>query len=153
MSDPRHNSRIIAIQKLFEQTFPGIDPMDKPTEQKFELDVLSEVDEFSDYNEELVDQLIIGVSQSYKTIDLVIAELAPEWPIDKIAKTDLQILRIAIWEGFIGKITPKKVAIDEAIELAKEFSNEQSRKFINGVLGALIANEEKYQSKLTDEQK
>lgn len=52
-------------------------------------------------------------------------------------KVDLQILRIAIFEGFIGKLTPPKVAIDEAIELAKEFGGQASDKFVNGVLGAL----------------
>ena len=54
-------------------------------------------------------------------------------------KIDLQILRIGILEGFITKSVPKKVAVNEAIELAKEFSNEQSRKFVSGVLGALIS--------------
>ena len=71
-------------------------------------------------------------------------KLAPEWPLNNIAKIDLEILRIAILEGFILKITPEKVAINEAIELAKEFSNDQTRKFVSGVLGNLFTNKEKY---------
>lgn len=143
MEDPRHNARIIAIQRLFERTFPGTE-LNKPKESEFSHDVLSEIDHLSNLNTNLVEKLFKGVVENYIEIDKVIAELAPEWPLEKIAKTDLQILRVAILEGFVLKITPEKVAIDEAIELTKEFSNEQSRKFINGVLGSLISKKEKY---------
>lgn len=70
-------------------------------------------------------------------IDLEIAKAAPEWPIDKIAKTDLAVLRLACFELSEAK-EPPKVVIDEAIELSKEFGNDNSPKFINGVLGTIL---------------
>lgn len=102
---------------------------------------------FSDINE--IDKAYIsaiqeGIKNNKKKVDELILKLAPEWPLTNISKIDLEILRIAILEGFILKITPEKVAINEAIELAKEFSNDQTRKFVSGVLGNLFSNKEKY---------
>lgn len=71
-------------------------------------------------------------------IDKCIEKAAPDWPIDKIAKIDLSILRLATYELVIVKKEPPKVIIDEAIELAKEFGNDQSANFINGALGSII---------------
>jgi len=71
-------------------------------------------------------------------IDEKIQKAAPEWPIAKIAKIDLAILRLAAHELLIKKSEPPKVVIDEAIELAKTYGNEQSAKFINGVLGTIL---------------
>lgn len=70
-------------------------------------------------------------------IDKIITENAPKWPLDKINKVDLSILRCAIWE-LIYKDTPPKVAIDEAIELSKEFGTESSSSFVNGVIGSAV---------------
>ncbi|MEI7578753.1 MAG: transcription antitermination factor NusB [bacterium] len=147
MNDIRHNARIIALQKLFESSFPGIIPQDN-SEQGFAFDSLKELDEISDIDSLLIQKLLLGVINNYQLIDEIIFQLAPDWPINKINKVDLQILRIAILEGFLVKITPEKVAINEAIELSKEFSNEQSRRFVNGVLGNLLINQKKI---LTDE--
>jgi len=71
-------------------------------------------------------------------IDATIVNVAPEWPIEKIAKIDLTILRLAIYELTIEKDAPEKVIIDEAVELAKAYGGEGSAKFINGALGAVI---------------
>jgi N utilization substance protein B len=71
-------------------------------------------------------------------LDAKIAAAAPEWPLDKIAKIDLAILRLASFELLVAKTEPPKVIIDEAIELAKAYGNENSSKFINGVLGAIL---------------
>jgi len=71
-------------------------------------------------------------------IDTEIQKAAPEWPIDKIAKIDLAILRLGVYELAIEKKEPPKVIIDEAVELAKEFGNEKSPKFINGALGTVL---------------
>lgn len=71
-------------------------------------------------------------------IDKRIESAAPEWPVDKIAKIDLAILRLSIFELTVEKKEPPKVVIDEAIELAKEFGNEHSSKFVNGVLGTVL---------------
>ncbi len=71
-------------------------------------------------------------------IDERIASAAPEWPVDKIAKIDLAVLRLAVYELTVEKKEPPKVIIDEAIELAKEYGNENSSKFVNGVLGNIL---------------
>ena len=71
-------------------------------------------------------------------LDARITQSAPEWPLEKIAKIDLAILRLAVWELMVEKKEPQKVIIDEAVELAKSFGNEHSAKFINGVLGTIV---------------
>lgn len=72
------------------------------------------------------------------SIDDAIQAAAPEWPTDKIAKIDLAILRLASYELMIEKKEPPKVIIDEAVELAKAFGNDNSAKFVNGVLGTIL---------------
>ena len=114
------------------------------SKEVFTDETLLDLDEITEVNQELVIKLLDGVKKHYQEIDDLIAKLAPEWPVAKINKLDLQILRIAILEAYILKLTPEKVAVNEAIELSKEFSTEQSRKFVNGVLGNLLANKEKY---------
>ncbi len=91
-----------------------------------------------DYNDKLTKFIVEGVKKNVNEIDKIIEECAPEWPVDKIAKIDLVILRIAIFELLYGKKTPIKVAIDEAVEIAKEFGNDSSHKFVNGVLGTVV---------------
>lgn len=88
---------------------------------------------------ELTAHIISGVKSHKTEIDEIIEQCAPDWPLDKISKVDLVILRIAIFEILYGKgRVPDKVAIDEAVELAKEFGNDTSSKFVNGVLGTVI---------------
>ncbi len=145
MQDSRHNARILALQKVFEAHFHSQNLPDI-TVDKFSLGILQSVDEIGSFEKTLYAELTEKLPENQKKIDSIIAILAPDWPIDKIAGIDLQILRLAILEGFILKITPERVAIDEAIELTKEFSNDQSRKFVSGVLGNLIENKSKYLS-------
>ena len=76
-------------------------------------------------------------------IDILIAQNAPKWPLDKINKVDLAILRCALWELKFEKTNPPKVLIDEAIELGKQFGTESSPSFINGVLGSVLDHEPK----------
>lgn len=83
---------------------------------------------------------------SVESINQAITTYAPKWPIDKINKVDLAILRCAIWELNNESKTPPKVIIDEAIELAKEFGTDTSAPFINGVLGSIINQHEPSQS-------
>lgn len=130
--DLKHNARLIVLQRLFARDFSDINFPDLET-----------IDEITKVDEELAEKIYAGVLQNFEKIDKIITSLAPEWPDKEIAKLDMQILRIAVFEGFIEAITPEKVAVDEAIELAKEFSNDQSRKFISGILGNLIKNKEK----------
>jgi len=107
--DPRHQHRIAMMQQLFSYSF-------RPDDLK----------------------AITPIIPHLPTIDTFISTCAPEWSIDKIAKIDLAILRLAIYEITETKETPVKVVIDEAIELAKSFGNSNSPKFINGVLGTII---------------
>ena len=88
---------------------------------------------------DLTKEIIEGVQENRKEIDDLISKNAPDWPLEKIAKVDLVIMRIAIFEIVYGKSVPEKVAIDEAVELAKEFGNDTSSKFVNGVLGSIVA--------------
>lgn len=79
-------------------------------------------------------------------IDQIICRHAPEWPIEKIGKIDLAILRLAIWELIFASTAPPKVIIDEAVELAKEFGGESTPAFVNGVLGAALSERKKDES-------
>ncbi len=132
-TDPRHLSRELALQTLFSKDFNSspdgiID---------FNVEDLSVIDEIDNYNEDLFNSIVNGVPEKHEEIDEIITKFAPQWPISQMKLVDLQILRIAIFEGFVAKITPPKVAIDEAIEIAKEFGGDTSSKFVNGVLGAI----------------
>lgn len=82
-----------------------------------------------------------GTSDNRKLLDEIISELAPEWPIDQIATVDRNILRIAIYELLFEADTPPKVAINEAVELAKKFGSDSSPRFVNGVLGSLASRQ------------
>lgn len=84
------------------------------------------------------DDEIKPVVETLPKLDASITAAAPQWPMDKIAKIDLAILRLAAYELLIDKSQPPKVIVDEAIELAKEFGNEHSAKFVNGALGAIL---------------
>ncbi len=132
-TDPRHLSRELALQTLFSKDF------NSNREGVIELNVsdLSAIDEIESYHTQLYESLITGVKERQEEIDNIIKKFAPQWPISQMKLVDLQILRIAIFEGFLAKITPPKVAIDEAIEIAKEFGGDTSSKFVNGVLGAI----------------
>lgn len=133
-TDPRHSSRILALQILFQENFET----SKSKEDKINLEYLCEMNNIKQFDEELVGKIVKTVKENLIIIDGIIKKFAPERPLDEISKIDLLILRIAIAEGFAGKFTPRKVAIDEAIELAKEFGGESSSKFVNGVLGTLL---------------
>lgn len=132
-TDPRHLARILALQELFMKYFLT----DSDKTEAIPLQELVSIDEIEEYDEALREKIINGVVEHREEIDALITKYAPQWPIQQMKLVDLQILRIAIFEGFTEKITPPKVAIDEAIETAKEFGGESSGKFVNGVLGAI----------------
>lgn len=110
--DPRHKKRQKAIEDLFKIDFHK--------------------QRVGDYTKKILPKIDF--------IDEKIKKAAPEFPIDKINKTDLAVLRLAIYELLIEKSQPQKVIIDEAIELAKEYGGDKSPSFINGALGKLIKN-------------
>ena len=138
--DPRHQARITSLQALFEWSYNSTD-----VEKIVRRDVRDYV-QVNPQNEgrqvEVDDALAVfiskGVTDNLDTIDKIIETSAPEWPLSQIAKVDLEILRIAIFELYIARNVPPKVAIDEAVELAKEFGGENSSKFVNGVLGTVV---------------
>ncbi|GIK57966.1 MAG: transcription antitermination factor NusB [Chloroflexi bacterium] len=82
-------------------------------------------------------RLVYGVIEHQEEMDILIARYAPEWPLDQMAVIDRNILRIAIYEFLIDGETPIKVAINEAVELAKTYGSDSAPRFINGVLGTL----------------
>ena len=86
---------------------------------------------------EFARRLIAGVIEHKEETDKLIARYAPEWPLDQMAVIDRNILRMAIFEFLIGQETPVKVAINEAVELAKTYGSDSAPRFINGVLGTL----------------
>jgi len=131
----RHLSRSIAMQSLYEWDFQGMD-MDKLDEI-----VKQNIEEFGPGIEEtdFVWQIVNGVIENLSKLNKIIEKSAPEWPIDQITIVDRNVLRIGLYELLLGnrKEVPPKVAINEAIELAKTFGGESSGKFINGVLGTV----------------
>ncbi len=84
----------------------------------------------------------------FNTLDQFIAEHAPEWPLDQVATIDRNILRIALWEFTIYEKTPIKVAINEAVELAKTYGSDSTPRFVNGVLGSLADRQNEIQNTL-----
>lgn len=94
---------------------------------------------------EFVRELVNGVQSKENEIDGMITPAAPEWPIEQIAKIDKAILRIAVYELMVKRDVPPKVAINEAVELAKAFGGENSSKFINGVLGTIYRQSDFYE--------
>ena len=132
-TDPRHLARILALQELFTQDFNSGNLLT----EKISIEELAELDEIEEYNNDLYEKITTGISDKKAEIDDMIVKHAPQWPISQMKLVDLQILRVAIFEGFLAGLTPPKVAIDEAIEVAKEFGGDSSSKFVNGVLGAI----------------
>jgi len=131
----RHLARSIILQTLFELDFNGFD------DARTELALNHCLGEFGIGidNPEFIKDSAIGVVKKRKILDEVIEKAAPEWPIEKISMVDRNILRLGLYELLFGdrEQVPPKVAINEAIELAKSFGGENSGRFVNGVLGAI----------------
>lgn len=148
MSANRHLGRIIALQTLYEAAF-RLDCGDKA------VDLTSILQKnISRYRAALDDKdfivgLVEGVDKSTADLDGKLQPIAPEWPLNQIARIDLLVLRIGAYELINHQDVPAKVAINEAVELAKSFGAENSSKFINGVLGTLLKQIEAPKSKST----
>jgi N utilization substance protein B len=126
----RTKARSIALQALYEIDLTGHSPGEVFAERIKEIDLDPSLTEFAR-------KIIFGVSPLFKTLDHFIAEHAPEWPLDQVAIVDRNILRMALWEFAVYGKTPLKVAINEAVELAKVFGSDSTPRFVNGVLGSL----------------
>jgi N utilization substance protein B len=132
----RHLARTIALQILYQWDFKG------RAEKQLSSVVQSILKEFAPglENQEFVFELVDGAKKNLKAIDSLITKYAPEWPIEKITIIDRNVLRLGIYELKFSTGVPPRVAINEAIELAKTFGGESSGKFVNGVLGAIYKN-------------
>lgn len=128
MKRERRRARSQALQALYE-----IDSVGHPAEEvlaRYGGDLSPEAGEF-------MNLIVRGALESAEEIDSLIEESAPEWPINELAVIDRNILRLSIWELLIWCETPLKVAINEAVELAKRYGSDSAPRFVNGVLGTL----------------
>ena len=131
----RHLSRSIVLQSLFEWDLNALDK--KATAEVLERNVSEFAPNKTD--KPFMDKLLDGVMAKQSELDLVVEKAAPDWPIDRISPVDRNILRLGLYELLFSdrKEVPAKVAINEAIELAKQFGGDNSSRFVNGVLGAV----------------
>jgi N utilization substance protein B len=163
----RRHARALVLQALYELDFTDHDPqlalkarlddrscpecgsfvaLENPVCQNSHCRLFNHPQEFKssplpEATEIFARALVMGV-QSYRTyLDSIVGELAPEWPIEQIAAADRNVLRIAIYELLFDPEIPPKVAINEAVELAKMFGSESSPRFVNGVLGSLVSRD------------
>jgi N utilization substance protein B len=143
MASNRHLGRILALQTLYECEFRR----DCGDTNLVIQDILQR--NISRYQETIddtkfVNALVQGVAKYENQLDSVLQPVAPEWPIDQIARMDRLVLRIGLYELLMESDVPPKVVINEAVELAKAFGGDNSSKFINGVLGTILR---KYEEK------
>lgn len=142
MGANRHLGRVVALQTLYEVDFRR-----ECGDTKLKLeDVLKR--NTKRYSELLEDKsftegLVRGVAASEDELDAHLQPIAPDWPIDQIARMDRTVLRIGVYELIVSPDVPPKVVINEAVELAKAFGGENSSKFINGVLGTFLKQRDK----------
>ena len=143
MASNRHLGRIIALQTLYEQEFRR-----EAKDPNFDIEevLARNIARYQDMVDDVtfVKKLVKGVSKQEKALDAAFQPVAPEWPIDQIARMDRLILRIGLYELDNEADVPPKVVINEAVELAKAFGGDNSSKFINGVLGTILR---KYEDK------
>ena len=138
---PRTRARSIALQALYEIDLTGHPPGLVLEQRIAEEDLDEKLAEFAR-------QIIVGVWPIANTLDGFIAEHAPEWPLDQVAIIDRNILRISLWEFAVYNKTPIKVAINEAVELAKVFGSDSTPRFVNGVLGSLAQRQNEIRQSL-----
>jgi len=126
----RTRARGLALQVLYEVDLVGHSP-EEVLKGRLEDEPLSE--ELGEFAR----QIVFGVLPIREQLDSVLTKYAPEWPLEQVAIIDRNILRIAAWEFAVQKETPVKVAINEAVEMAKQYGSDSASRFVNGVLGSL----------------
>lgn len=141
MASNRHLGRIIALQTLYESEFRV-----ESNDVSFDIDevLARNITRYQDMVDdiEFIKKLVAGVTKQSADLDAKIQPVAPEWPIDQIARMDRLVLRIGLYELEHDADVPPKVVINEAVELAKAFGGDNSSKFVNGVLGTLLRQKE-----------
>jgi len=137
----RTRARSVALQALYEIDIVGHPPLlviqDRLTDNSF-----------NEKMAEFITQIVLGVWPIVDELDHFIAEHAPEWPLEQGAIIDRNILRIALWEFAVSENIPIKVAINEAVEIAKAFGSDSSPRFVNGVLGSLAPRQNEIRQSL-----
>ncbi len=128
----RRKARGIALQALFE-----VDSVSHPPEQALAHRISDE--NLSEDGELFARELVDGVLKDKDHLDALITRFAPEWPVDQLAIIDRNVLRLALYELLNLGDVPVKVAINEAVELAKTYGSDSAPRFVNGVLGAFLA--------------
>jgi transcription antitermination protein NusB len=139
---PRTRARSLALQVLYEVDIANHPPGEVFKSRLEEAPLTDDLAEFAR-------QIIFGILPLTNNLDLLIAKYAPEWPLDQIAAIDRNILRIALWEFAVLRETPIKVAINEAVELAKLYGSDSAPRFVNGVLGALADHQHEIQQAIS----
>lgn len=137
---PRTKARSIALQVLYECDLtdhqPGLVLQERILDDELDAALV-----------DFAQQIISGIYPISAILDQFISEHAPEWPMDQVAVIDRNILRIALWEFAVEGCTPIKVAINEAIELAKMYGADSTPRFVNGVLGSLANRQQEIHQK------
>lgn len=130
----RTRARSLALQVLYEVDITQHSPADVYKRRLEDTPLNNDLAEFAR-------QIIFGVLPNAHSLDHAIEKYAPEWPFDQIAAIDRNILRMACWEFAVSRETPVKVAINEAVELAKIYGSDSTARFVNGVLGSLAEHQ------------
>lgn len=146
MASNRHLGRIIALQTLYEQDFRRECQDESFNLQKVLKRNIARYRDMVD-DQQFIEMLVTGVNDKQAELDAVLQPVAPEWPIDQIARMDRIVLRMGAFELLHNQDVPPKVVINEAVELAKAFGGDNSSKFINGVLGTVLRQEEEKHGK------
>ncbi len=140
----RRAARTVALQSLFEVDSTGHDPAEVLARRASEDGLAPEATQYAE-------ELVRGVLKHLSAIDDLIRKAAPAWPFAQMAGIDRNIIRIALYESLFGEERlPFKVAVNEAVELAKRFGSESSSRFVNGVVGKIVSQEEMKRAEGTD---
>ena len=137
----RTRARAVALQALYEIDIVNHPPLLVVHNRLSEIELDQKMADF-------ISQIVAGVWPIRNELDQFIAEHAPEWPLEQVATIDRNILRIALWEFAVSENIPIKVAINEAVELAKKFGSDSSPRFVNGVLGSLAPRQNEIRQSL-----
>jgi transcription antitermination protein NusB len=139
----RTRARCVALQALYEIDLTGHQPGYVLQQRAIDENLDPKMVEFAK-------RIVLGVIPLINDLDQFIAEHAPEWPLDQVAIIDRNIIRISLWEFAVQGETPVKVAINEAVDLAKRFGSDSSPRFVNGVLGGLANRMNEIQQAIKD---
>lgn len=142
MKRERRRARSLALQALYEVESVG-HPVGEVLARK-----LKENTSLSEKSNQFIRSLVQGTIGVKSVLDKMIADYAPEWPIDELAIIDRSILRLALWELLISENTPLKIVINEAVELAKRYGSSSAPRFVNGVLGTIALQKQDLRRKI-----